>query len=443
MNFYYNGNWRMDWGFGNPNKTAALIACLMIAIWAGAAIWKKGFWPVLAIFTALAWCLVQTYSRGGVVALLAGLMFLLLWVPRPWPKSRWIAATASLWVLGGFVLYAKAQTRYEKGLFTEDQSIGNRLILWKHVPEMMATAPWGWGWGKAGDSYTQWFQPTSQTVGYFNLINSHFTWMVELGWLVSILYVLAWLAVLLLCRPLTQSRLQALPLAVWITFGVGACFSAVAESPWLWIVPLIFLGYVLWERLRFRQWPSLSSFLVSGISSCGIVAILVLIGFATRSLPITFAGGVVTVGSGSDKTLILVDRKVLGPMYGHTLRSFLAKNRDQLNNHSFILVESPHDVSLPNANRLVICGRLDSRSHLSSYFEKGQPITFVNPSFFPEEAKLTDTLLGTTSVYFGEYTYLPSRSSWSNYPGIKTIQIDGASDFVPNWPQAILKANKT
>jgi hypothetical protein len=31
---FFNGVWRMDWGLGNPNKTAAVIALLMIAVWA-------------------------------------------------------------------------------------------------------------------------------------------------------------------------------------------------------------------------------------------------------------------------------------------------------------------------------------------------------------------------------------------------------------------------
>ena len=30
---FFQGFWRMDWGLGNPNKTAALIAILMVAVW--------------------------------------------------------------------------------------------------------------------------------------------------------------------------------------------------------------------------------------------------------------------------------------------------------------------------------------------------------------------------------------------------------------------------
>jgi hypothetical protein len=443
MNFYYNGVWRMDWGLGNPNKTATLIACLMIALWAIPMLWKHGFWPVLICFTALAWCLVQTYSRGGMVAFLTGMGVLLVWIPRPWPKARWIAVVASLWILGGFVLYAKAQTRYGQGLFTEDQSINNRLIIWRHAPEMMAAAPWGWGLGNAGESYTQWFQPLNLSVHYLNLINSHFTLMVEGGWVASVVYLFAWLLTFLLCRPFQQSRIKALPLAIWVALGVGACFSDVEESIWLWILPLLALGYVTFERIQARQWPPLSSFVLRGTASVGIVAILILIGLTSSSLPITSNKGVVTVGKGSTKTLILVDRQVMGSFYGHTFRKFLAKNRDQLSDNTFVFVESSRDLPSSTIACLVVSGKFMQEGNVVSRLDQGEQIILVNPSCFPEEAKLNNDTIGKTLVYFGEYSQAPCRSSWSSYPGIKALQIDGASDFVPSWPQAILTPHKT
>ena len=70
---FFNGVWRMDWGLGNPNKTAALIATLMVGLWGLAYVRKWGFWVALAGFTALGFCLVHTFSRGGLVALFVGL----------------------------------------------------------------------------------------------------------------------------------------------------------------------------------------------------------------------------------------------------------------------------------------------------------------------------------------------------------------------------------
>ena len=134
MNYYYQDAWRMDWGLGNPNTTATLISCLMVAVWSIALIGKKGFWLALILWTALAACLVETYSRGGMIAFLCGTAVLLFWLPRPWPTARLIGALATLWILIAFVLYAKAQTRYGQGIFSEDESIGHRLAIWQHVP---------------------------------------------------------------------------------------------------------------------------------------------------------------------------------------------------------------------------------------------------------------------------------------------------------------------
>jgi len=442
MDFYYNGAWRMDWGLGNPNKTAGFIACLMIAVWSIALIWKKGFWPALVIFIALAWCLVQTYSRGGMVACLAGIAVLLYGTPRPWPKARWFAAVVSLWVLGGFVFYAKAQTRYDQGLFAEDQSINHRLVIWKHVPEMMSAAPWGWGFGKAGDAYTQWFQPFSQSQNYLNVVNSHLNFMVEAGWVGSVLYLFAWFAMFLLCWPISQSRWRALPLAIWVTFFVGGCFSHIEESICLWILPLCALICVVWERIRARDWPSSTSLAASGAVSAAIVVGLIATGNLTTSQPINYTRGLVIVGNGPVQTVIFVDRKVMGSLFGHAFRKFVASNHDALNQGAYCFVESSRDLPPAPTTRVIVSGRFARESEIVSQL-KGTQIVIINPACAPDEASLAGDSIGRTTVYFGEYSQISDRSSWSNVPGIKTLQIDGAGDFVPSWPMAILGAPKT
>ncbi len=130
MDFYYQGAWRMDWGLGNPNKTAVFIACLMLAVWLAPCFWRRGFWFALPVSTALSYCLVHTYSRGGMLALLAGIAILLAWASRPWPKTRAVAATGAIWIVALFIVCAKAESRYGQGLFSDDQSINSRLVVW-------------------------------------------------------------------------------------------------------------------------------------------------------------------------------------------------------------------------------------------------------------------------------------------------------------------------
>ena len=428
----------MDWGLGNPNKTAALVACLMVAIWSMAQIWRRGFWLALPIFTVLAWCLIQTYSRGGMLALLAGTTVLLVHAPRPWPKERWIAVLASLWIVGAFILFARAETRYSQGLFTEDQSISSRLVIWRHFPEMLAAAPWGWGWGKSGDAYTQWFQPATQSVNYLNLVNSHLTWMAEGGWAVSTVYLFAWITVLLVCWPTPNSRLGAVPFAVWVAFGVAGCFSHIEESIWIWIVPLLMFGYALVSRLRLRQWPKFSNVALGGLTSIGIIAILIILGSVTTTVPIRETNGSVVLGRSSNTTVIFVDRSVMGKLYGHTFRKFLAGNEGHMLESTFILTESPFYRMPSKVHEVIISGRLLQDPNVANYLNCSDQIVLVNPNDFPGETRFDHSLANKTRVYFGEYSQAPSRSSWSNYPGIKAFLIDGASDFVPSWPQAVL-----
>src|ERR1700722_12989777 len=101
MDIHFHGFSRMDWGLGNPNKTAVLIAALMIAVWALAYIRKWGFWLGLPLFTGLGFFLVHTYSRGGVIGAFAGLMAVLYNLPRPWPKNKLVGVSISIWIIIG------------------------------------------------------------------------------------------------------------------------------------------------------------------------------------------------------------------------------------------------------------------------------------------------------------------------------------------------------
>src|ERR1043165_8475617 len=83
---------RLDWGFGNPNKTATLIATIMLAVWvlpklasfASQRMNELFFWLTLTLSVTLGVPLILTESRGGIVAFLAGLMVLALHAPRPY-----------------------------------------------------------------------------------------------------------------------------------------------------------------------------------------------------------------------------------------------------------------------------------------------------------------------------------------------------------------------
>lgn len=148
---YFQGFWRMDWGLGNPNKTGALIATLMVAVWIFGFIWRKGFWASLVLFSGLGICLVHTFSRGGIVAAIIGLCPLVLLAPRPWPKVRLFAVIGAVWLIVGASIFLQAHERLGQGITERDPSISNRFDIWKMTPTMMVDAPNGWGIGNSGN----------------------------------------------------------------------------------------------------------------------------------------------------------------------------------------------------------------------------------------------------------------------------------------------------
>jgi hypothetical protein len=435
MDFYYHGAWRMDWGLGNPNKTATLIACLMLSVWLVACLVRRGFWIVLPVSMALGWCLVQTYSRGGMLAALAGLAVLLSWAPRPWPRARTIAAVAGLWITGLFILYAKAEMRYGQGVFSDDQSISSRLVVWKHFPEMLAAAPWGWGWGKAGDAYTQWFQPPDQSINYLNLLNSHFTAMTEGGWIFSMVYVAGWFTAIAFCWPVQDGRMRGVPLAVWTAFGVGGFFSQVEDTPWLWVLPLTLLGVAVGIRFQQRISPNLLGFGMPGLFSAGVVAAIILVGKITSTWPIKFDGDAVVLGGGANKTVIYIDREVTGKLYGHTLRKFLQKagTLDQI----YLITENPEYITPAGVSQIIMSGSMASNILRISPRTEWNQVVLINPTCFPEEMHWNAGSAFKMCVCFGEYSQFASRSSWESCAGVRHYVIEGAGDFVPAWPSVI------
>jgi len=323
--FYFEGFWRMDWGLGNPNKTAALIAMLMVAMWAFTFFRRWGFWMALALFAGLGVCLVSTYSRGGLVALAVGLVPLVIVADRPWPRRYLLALVGVVAVLTGYAVYMQAHERYVQGVVEEDLSVGNRLDLWSAAPRMMVDAPSGWGWGQAGTAYMQWYQPTGRTEGYRTMVNSHLTWMVEGGWWFRFLYVAAWAGVILLCWPTLKFPWMAVPLGIWLSFGVAAIFSSVAESPWLWILPGASLVVVIAFRIVVRQWPRPVWWVLPpavAVFACGLNYLMGQIG-DENPIQITGSPERVLIGGNNPGIWILADEDVMGTYYGKPLREHL------------------------------------------------------------------------------------------------------------------------
>jgi len=437
--FYFNDMWRMDWGLGNPNKTAALIAILMIACWGLAFVKRRGFWLALSLFTGLGVCLVHTFSRGGMVALFAGLLpftFLLSSGMRNVGKSRWIGLVVSTWILIGVAVGFQAHQRYTQGFIEEDRSISNRLDIWEMAPQMIRDAPGGWGLGNSGDAYEWWYQDLDETEGYRTLVNSHLTWLVEFGWLGRIGYVIGWGVVFGLCLPSRRARWLVVPLGIWLSLAVSAMFSSVAESWLLWIIPGCFLmGVFIW-RWRNRIWPDWRLALMpSGLAVIGL-AILTLLPAPETDVPVSVSGGVVTIGEGEPEYLIIHREGLFGRQSGRKIRQFL----DEQQEFSTVgYVMHPEDVPSVQNQTVVLGGDL-SPAQMDLLREKlnGTARIFViNPEFSPRQLLREGVTPLHMDVVFGEFFYEGSKSSWQQMAPNPIQTLPGVGEFVPNWPELI------
>lgn len=432
--FFFNDIWRMDWGLGNPNKTAVLIAELMLVVWAFAFIRKYGYWIALVLFTGLGVCLFHTFSRGGLVALLVGLVWLAIFAPHPWPKRKWIAGRIVVLILCSTAVYLKSYQRYTQGFITEDRSITNRIAIWSTVPAMMFDAPYGWGIGNAGTAFMGWYQDIHRGEEYRTLVNSHLTWLVEMGWIGRFFYLFGWGAVLLLCFPSFERYWQSIPFGIWWCFGTGAFFSSVAESIWLWPIPVAAFAVTLFDRIRRKQFPRLSDWLLV----CGGTILLLLAAAVSggSGSGIHVEKGRVIVGRTTPETWLVIDEVVVGCYgYGRALRDYYAT----ANTHSSIglthrLAELPENLS---GITLVIAGQPAdfSPTTLQKVSAQASRTILLAPRYSP--TGLENIPKDKISIIFGGLSVSPERLEWSKHYNIKLIS--GTADYFPDWPQLILE----
>jgi len=307
---------------------------------------KWSLYVFAVIFLGLGFCLIHTYSRGGILAAAVGQ--LAYWSARSRgkftlpPKTELICGIALVIILSIYsaLPQVNAASRYAQGVSPtdEDRSITNRLRIWKDVPRMMVDAPRGWGLGKAGVSWMQWYQPTETRYQYRTLVNSHLTWLVEFGWVGRFAYLFGWGLIFAIAfgRSLEKEnkidrRSAGIVTGLWASFAVSMFFSSVAETWMLWVLPA---GGIVWMLFPIRSlkpkrigWSGMKIDLIfMGTVSFCTLAIAALIGMIGKpEIPVYHDGENVILGEGPPKSLLLQpDDQILGQHYGILLRENLS-----------------------------------------------------------------------------------------------------------------------
>jgi hypothetical protein len=269
---------------------------------------------------------------------------------------------------------------------------------------------------------------------YRTLVNSHLTWLVELGWPLRFFYVLAWLIVFALCWPSGEHRWLAIPLGVWVSFAIAALFSSVAESPWLWIVPAICLLVASGFRIKRRIWPKPVIWLLPpGMAVLAVAGIFV---FGGGRSEIRGSPDRVIIGPGEPHIWLVIDRNVIGQSYGRTLREFIQSGKAEKDTVG--LIHSINSLGNVSGKTVILTGNTvaQDKDKAQIILTTAGRVLLLNPQSFPPEQKRSKENVTRVEVVFGEFSRSPAVHAWSEITTVR--RIDGAGDFLPRWPEELM-----
>jgi hypothetical protein len=215
---------------------------------------------------------------------------------------------------------------------------------------MFRAAPMGWGIGNSGVTYMKWFQTTDRSERYRTLVNSHLTWLVELGWGIGFIYLWGWFSLFWIAWKIMSLTDRGLSFGLIACLFTGGIFSSVLETVWLWILPILILGLssvkMQWHGVQFGKIFSISAFAVL-LAMCGFVSLSVLNGSTVRKLQDS-----VRCGNGDPVICLFPDSDVLGG------ELYMREFRDVLENHSGTVAVISDINNIPkNTDIIVLAGK--------------------------------------------------------------------------------------
>lgn len=435
--FFYRGMARWSFGLDNPNKAAALLALILLLLVAAALRARRraaGWcWGLLATIAGLG--LVHTFSRGGIVAFLAGMAVLLVGERKNLLAGRrWLPVAMAACVMAVAAVWTGFAGRLAHSLPGDDASAGNRLAVWRNAPSMMVDAPGGWGFGASGDAFMGWYQPLDRTERYRTLVNSHLTWLVECGWPGRLCYMGFWLLVVGMGLVRLKVRGDPLPLALWLAFATAASFSSVAEDWRVCALPLATLPPLLHTACTRAATAARRPVAVATLpTSLLLLGGLAILGAACRPSgvpPIRRSpdGTRLILGKGRPSTWAVCDPETMGgAAFGRRLRAFAQapEGRDR----AFGLARTLEAVP-PDVRRLALCGRAgDEDPAILDRFPALADVRILSPSR-PEKWLAARSARPGLRVFCGAFA---AACPPEDAEGLTVVP--GAADYLPDWPR--------
>lgn len=421
---------RLDWfgfGIGSANRTAAFIACAIVASWIFAAILKKtGFWISIILSLVLFYFLTQTQSRGAFVALIVSMAIFFVFAKIGYNRHRVFALIAAVGVAGFIYFNSLLATRMENMATLQSSSANCRVDIYLSGIKMLTDAPNGIIIEKSpAEIYMRWYQNPDDGESYISIINSHLEFMCVHGFLLRFAYIAFWAFALAVAFPLTRNALNAAIFATWVCFGLCATFSNVMNYWVLWIVPTTTLALaIVCNRRRILSYKFYSAVLL--MSVIAIAFIYTVSYLLPRDCKLQFKpnGDVLCGNFGEPKYLLFSPvEKTVGTRFGGELVAFCKENN--------VCVMVSNNVPPNEFDCAIICN-IENASELSAIKSKNKIL--LNPKFNEDFEKSGPE---ETTVYIGNFADWRNRKKWTDLAKdsgkIEVRILEGVADYIPNW----------
>ncbi|MCQ2389788.1 MAG: O-antigen ligase family protein [Kiritimatiellae bacterium] len=446
-----SGRFRIPFGeFINPNKTAAIFMMLSVMFLSVALVLFHGRRLILGMvavipFLASLVFLFLTQSRGCLLGFVLGIVSLIVPHFREFKDlfsfRRILVALLLLVALGG-IAFKFGGTRFTSGFLAQDPRT-DRRTMWAAVPRMMADAPTGWGYGNGGRAYVDWYQSFDTPLAVSELQNSHLTWLVEMGCMERVGYVFAWLFFMFLFAVWAFRDKKSLPFAVFVAFGVSACFTHELEEPLLWVLPIFSLVSGFKDFRPFGRRVILVAVCMAVVISLGAVVVVGIWGRNCRQL-VSIKGfpDHVLLNGEDPKVWIVGDDAVLDGGYqiyqGKEMRQFF---QSHTNAPAIAFVRKLS--ALPDKTRTLVLAGWRGAEYLETFNRQDhglcipEKLIFLSPPF--SWKKIDESLQKKMEVRVILGRLAGRLSSDYDLPPSWVEQVPGAELYIPNWLDLVTK----
>ena len=441
---------RLQFPYSNPNRSAMLYSEIAILALAGFLFFVRRRSLRIAsgvVFALAVGCLAWAGSRGAMLGFAAALLcFALsrigfirsaLRQRRCWLAIAAVVALAAVWLC---MQDSHFLSRGFKGSSSWSNKI--RLEVAQNTPMMLVDAPGGWVGGdmKIGRAYLDWYQPLHVVALTGSLICDHLTRLAACGWVGRFLYVFGWLLALLWGAIHLVRNRDALPLAMWLAWGVTTTFNPLMSDWKLWIAVVVASVPLVMSRPWRTPKPYAYALLAAAVLSAGILTSLYFAGSARQRPEVkVFRDGMRTmVKAKSPKTWIVDDGLSLGGVLcWKDVRRYmkthpLAPGVGCVNSVAD-LPESGTDVE-----RLVLAGSAgdDWLKKISSNPEARRnlpkAVVFIAPPFPPEAIPPPLLKACNVRIVIGEFATWYHSAAYANAPEWVKI-VPGMELYVADW----------